>query len=808
MYKEPFRDIEELKRHVEEDKQAKGVGAATLDRYPIRFVLFDNFRDCYDFVEYLQSERGTHVESVDRWIDSNYPDLMITYVELAERIEEHIKKKSPHDCVIAPFSELARFYDNNEKKSFDALLKTIKAIQASPEGVECHQRVYIPLVGLEGKMETFKDDTQINIWRLVSQDKDLTYKLILTNQNDYGVKGLEVNYTIVNDIREWLNIWKDSKQQVSPQIICKSRSIFTNSVYAQPDNAFSYETCHNAYEFLAHGLGLNFGGLQPLMSDGDNWERLAEEIDVSAGFSFTKFVKQHFGIDDIENHKDFIRLWFSHPSIFDRWLLARYYDSKENGQGYLCRVLKATTNYGTNELIESMAGDISEITAEMDIRRYCLRYAARQNVLLSEAAESMVAKTLQALPERMGYTSAMQYFTGITRKEKEIALQWLGNGKIRADELKSFYPDLYYYAAAGVGISAGVPDWLNDYIVKYKRAKLANRYDQEISESIQQLNETESKFDLWYNNFSTVYTLLKDRGDIEVFYWIDGLGIDWIPLVKQIVAEYKEQQIYLNEVKIARAKLPTKTDINKAELQRLLPDGQILEKFGDLDAQAHRTDNISPFTLIKEIDLVRKSIENILQLYIGKKIAIISDHGLTYLSQLVSGKNLTGVESDHHGRIAIRKKSGDDVDNSYFRLEDGKTLCALKHESLCSKVPANQGAHGGCTPEEVLVPIFIISSAPAPTNWSAQLLTFEIDGSNPRAQIEIKNLPSTEVPHVSYNGRIYQLHNLAGNVYETEDLILDVKCQDISLCVGDIERPMKIKVSTGVQEEDLFDNIF
>ena len=59
MYKEPFRDIEALKQHVVEDKQAKGVGAATLDRYPIRFVLFDNFRDCYDFVDYLQSERGT-----------------------------------------------------------------------------------------------------------------------------------------------------------------------------------------------------------------------------------------------------------------------------------------------------------------------------------------------------------------------------------------------------------------------------------------------------------------------------------------------------------------------------------------------------------------------------------------------------------------------------------------------------------------------------------------------------------------------------------------------------------------------------
>src|SRR3712207_1100727 len=200
MYKEPFREMDALKAYVEDDKQAKGVGASTLDRYPIRFVLFDNFRDCYEFVDFLQTERGVHVESVDHWIDTASPDLLITHVELADRIADHIKKKSPNDCVIAPFSELARFYDNEEKKAFDALIKTIKAIESTPDAQEKHQRVYIPLVGLEGKMETFKDDSQINIWRLISEDKELTYKLILTENTDFGVHGLKANYTIVNSI--------------------------------------------------------------------------------------------------------------------------------------------------------------------------------------------------------------------------------------------------------------------------------------------------------------------------------------------------------------------------------------------------------------------------------------------------------------------------------------------------------------------------------------------------------------------------------------------------------------------------------
>ncbi|MBQ7635288.1 MAG: BREX-4 system phosphatase PglZ [Bacteroidaceae bacterium] len=806
MYKEAFTEMAALKAYVRDDKEATGLGAATRNRYPIRFVLFDNFRDCYDFVEFLQTEPGAHVESVDHWIDGDYPDLLITHVELAERIAEHIAGKSPNDCVIAPFSELARFYENDEKKAFDALIKTIKAIQASPEAQKNHQRVYIPLVGLEGKMEVFKDDSQIHIWRLVSEDKDLTYRLVLTDGEDFGVKGLEASHTVVNNIREWLNIWKDNERQVSPQIICTSRAIFANARYAQPDNAFSYQVCHTAYEFLTAGLGLNFGNIRPSESDGDNWDLLAESIDVAGGFSFKKFVRQYFSIDDIASHEDFIRLWFDHPYIFNRWLLARFYTDQEHADGYLCRCLEATTSYGTNELIERMAGDITEIAQEMAVRKYCLTYAAQRQVRLSDAAESMVARALQNLPDKMGYAGALKYFTGITRKEKEFAVSWLGQGLITPADVQAFYPDLYAYLSEdiGIGASADMPHWVGDYIGQYKKAKIANRYTPDIKRLIDELNGSESAFDGWYNTFRSTYTLLKDRSDIEVFYWIDGLGIDWIPLVKSIVGERKDQQVFLNEIKIARALLPTKTETNKNDLLRLLPEGAQLEKSGDLDSLAHRSDNISPFTMIKEIEVVRRSVEEILQKYSGKKIAIVSDHGLTYLSQMVGGKNLAGVESDHHGRIAVRQQAGSGADSSYFRLDE-RTLCALKHESLCGKVPSGQGAHGGCTPEEVLVPVFIISSVATRAEWTFSLLTPELSGANARLRFEIKNMPPADIPYIIYNGVKYVAHVVSTDIYETDEIMVDAHVTDFTLVLGDTSRTMKVKVTTGVQEEDLFD---
>ena len=205
MYNEA-NTLEELKSIAIKDKDSSGMEASTRNRYPLRFILLDNFRDCSLFVDFVQEEMGAMVQSVDKWIDPEYPDIMITHTELARRIIEHIKVSNGQDCVIAPFSELARFYDNDEKKTFDALLKTIKAIEAGVSAAEKHQRVYIPIVGLEGKMETFNNDSQSIIWRLRSDEKELTYRLVLTNGKTYGVKGLEKHYTIANTIFEWLNI--------------------------------------------------------------------------------------------------------------------------------------------------------------------------------------------------------------------------------------------------------------------------------------------------------------------------------------------------------------------------------------------------------------------------------------------------------------------------------------------------------------------------------------------------------------------------------------------------------------------------
>ena len=299
--------------------------------------------------------------------------------------------------------------------------------------------------------------------------------------------------------------------------------------------------------------------------------------------------------------------------------------------------------------------------------------------------------------------------------------------------------------------------------------------------------------------------ILHTRKDIDVIYWIDGLGIDWIPFIRNVVRRYSKEHIYLNEIYIASAVLPTTTSTNKANLLSLLEEGTELPKSGDLDTFAHKTKSY-PQYLVDEMKILETSITKLLDDYNGKKIAIVSDHGLTYLSQLSDGMKLAGVKSDHEGRLALMTdKLGSD--SGYFILEDGKTLCSLTHRSLTDKVDRGHGAHGGCTPEEVLVPIIIISSQKNSNKYSVQLVKDEVNGTNPKIQFEIKGLASIDVPTIEYNGTIYNLTNASDSVYESERLYLVDTATKITLRInGEQFNNYNIKVSTGLSEaDDLFD---
>ena len=405
----------------------------------------------------------------------------------------------------------------------------------------------------------------------------------------------------------------------------------------------------------------------------------------------------------------------------------------------------------------------------------------------------------------MGAKYAFQYLTLATEAEKTEIIQWFAAGKVEADDVRKAYPDLYNYMQPTFGTRDAAQIWCLAYIDQYKKAKLANTYTPEIESAILEKNANEVTFNTWYNTFKTVRTNFNMRTDIQVYFWIDGLGLEWIPFVSEIIRERNQDNFFLNEVFIARATLPTVTDINKTELQKLA--GGPLDKYGDLDGDSHKV-RPYPSYIIDDMAKVREVINRILDENPGKKIAIVSDHGISYMSQLRPGLNLSGIKGHHGGRYATWSSGKAVSDEKYKILDDQNTICALRHESLTSKIDNGSGCHGGCTPEEVLVPVFIISDFEEHSCTQIAQKSLEVSASNPVMRFEIKGLSNKDVPYLVYNGKHYALHLESNELYVSDHIDLAAGVELVEVMVEGMSHPFHFKAKLGTEENDLFDDIF
>lgn len=803
MYKE-FTSLKDLYQEIEADKHWVGAESSLRNRYPMRFVLFENFGDFGDFVQVCQ-DNNVYVQSIEKWMKDGQDDKLITYSQLATLFEAYIQSLPANDFVIAPFSEITRFYDNAHYAEFDSLLKTIRLIQSPEEAQRNHQRIYVPVIGMQSKVIKFKDDPNIHIWEYRSITEYDNYQLILTKGTTYGVKGLEEHYTLCEDLRHWIALWKNAGVKIKPQIICTSKCIFANSKNAQPDNAFRYTICNNAFEFLTKGLNIDFGKLDAREEEMPYWEELASNIEV-ADFDFEAFVNQRFNTSSLNEENVFVQTWFEYRDEFSRWLLKTYFIWKTEERNYLIRVLENVTSLGSSDLFSQIATQIFEEPvneASTSQRLVLLREAKRQHVQITSLAEQKVKAKLSAMaadPER-GPLFAMKYMSPLTLSEQCLMIEWVGQGKIEKNYIKALFPELYAYLLTSNVQTEKDNYWINEYFQEYCLSKIGNRETENLANRLKELNTSQVSFETWRNGFKTVKTFMHNRQDIDIYYWIDGLGVDWIPFITQIVEKHKVDGVFLNEIYVAISELPTVTSVNKAKLDEMACGK--LEKIGDIDKFAHTPKNY-PAYLIDEFRIVEDAISKVLSLYNGKKIAFVSDHGISYMAQFGAGLNLAGMETNHAGRCGYWIKGSAPTDNNYIILDDGKTLCSLNNNSLSAKTPKGQGAHGGATPEEILVPIIIVSNQKNANVYSVKIQSHEIMANSPIVRYTIKGLSSIDTPFVTYNGVDYALHNMGGDVYESERLNLVNTSTRMTLRIGDFKQTDNLSINTGVQEDDLF----
>lgn len=763
-----FPDMPSLLSAARSDKSQRGA-----DRYPLRWILFDTFEQAREFIDTIDA---TPCHTGD-WLAAGYPDTLLTYSELALHITRYVQMlPEGADCVITAFSELARFYATDH---FYALLRILKGIEAAHAAT----RVYIPIVGMAGKMERLVPDSQLTLWQLHTAESHPDTRVVLC-RDTYGVPHLEERYTVVHTLADWLA----GAEQGSVSIICTSQCLYAARAAACPDNAFSFVDCDTAHSFITRGLGLDFSALG--QGTDDLWRALARIVEPTTDFCFTHFAASRFNILTLGTPLDFVRLWFEHPDALHRWILTGWYTAEHDDN--LTRALQADDDPNVFVRIALYRTSGAAHTAE---RSQLLNYAADHGANVPDSTADTIATQLRALAEQDGHAYAAAYLTRLTHAERTLAIEWIGAGQITPQAVAESMPDLAAYLAPTPDCA---PQWAARYIDTYKQAKLHGGASADLEALLAECNANEITMRQWQNDLCTTRTLLQGRNDYEAIYWIDGLGLDWLPFMAWGL---KRHGMRLCEAQVARALLPTTTACGRDDLLHLSAD-IASNKFGDLDSLAHRTGMTSTDKMIAELDTVAQAIERIATAAGGQRVAIVSDHGLTYLAQHYDGLALAGVEPHHHGRYGVA--AGDlTADDRYVLLSDGH-VCALTHRSLGIKTPQGLGAHGGATPEEVLVPVMIVEPDTADT-WQATLLSTDIDTATPMVRWRITGLTPAATPTATYNNRTYRATHASGDEWVCGPLSLQAGKNTIALHADGRTEHYNITFRLAAVEDDPFD---
>ena len=723
--------FDELKEVIMQDASSKDMLAR---RYPARFIMLDNFETFRELRGFLHGV-GAKLLQFDSLLDDD-TDGWLTSDQLIELI-----RNTSEPTLITPFSELVRFY---EEDKFNGFMHDICLHEDLPHP---NKRLYIPLIGLENRVERFlKGFTRIAesapLWRCRTEKQATRVYLmprVPLQQNSH--------ITILHTAQDWLRFWKTQAPQ--DVVICTSRPIRAFHGYSQPDNIFSFVEIRNVHQLLTEMMGYSF----PFAYDEAEiklWEILASEVVniPQKDFTFGSYVCHRFqriGIDA----ETLLQLWkATGTTTFDRWILKHYAlsDSRLTKNTYFMQCLIASDLDSEDSLLINIATQIplhahgEKSKGTLLDERGRLMNEERESIrcIVPPRIQEEIRKAIVAVFQSGDFATAKLLCTHTFDFEQWLAAGWYDlheNDSFTRSDLQTIYPDLYgYLGEVELELPKGC-EWLEQYFRIYRRAKLSDTYPDSLRDIISEHSSTAESFYSWYHIIPRAHDMLA-QAQVDYVYWIDGLGAEYIPYIHYILSG---QKIFVAEqCTFSRADIPSSTKHNRYDL----PPEQI---FRALDEKAHDIHGYRKYdTLISELSILRNILENIVQNHFGEncRIAIVSDHGLSFLSRKADSLK-TDKDAEHEGRYLLSDNTPHhDTDFVYHvNEEDGRQYkVALKHSSLGNK-PTHE-VHGGCTPEEVLVPFVILAPSSEVQNYSISVKKNKVPLTNPLVEAFVSPKPT------------------------------------------------------------------
>jgi len=320
-----FEDIEGLLSEIKSDKNTRDILSR---RFPVRLIFLQRFETFRLLIEKLSliSIENYHLEK-----DLPHPDGWITKDTLI-----NIVKNITKDTAIVPFSEIVRFYSEQDFKNFFNQLLLI-------ENTNLSNRIYLPLIGIEERFEKefFQDftrkDESAPFWKIAKETPNSINVLLSKNDNI----GKIANYEVISNTEEWLKFWKKKKSPCD--VICYAKPLNLFYKNTLPDLIFTIEQFNNPKNLIekvySKVIPISF-----VDSEIKYWEILSSLI--SNDYStFNDLVKKYFKVTTLPINT-LLDNWLKTDDLFKKWLLQHYVLSQSClEKKYIYKVFESIQDY-------------------------------------------------------------------------------------------------------------------------------------------------------------------------------------------------------------------------------------------------------------------------------------------------------------------------------------------------------------------------------------------------------------------------------------------------------------------------------
>lgn len=747
-----FSSFEDLVAAIKEDVSTRDFLS---QRYGVRFIMLNNFDTLRRLVTELM-DMDVELVGLDSLISADEPDTWISTDMLKELVFSCTKPS-----LITPFSELVRFYPDEQFRGF------FSEIILSEKSKR--KRIYIPIIGLENRFTDFLShfgrlSESAPIWQYNDTEYQPVEVYVIDKYKDLNPSSVGKRCHL-RTLSEWLQFWKHAPKE---KIICSSLPINVNRKYSRPDNIFKFTPITNAYDYITQFMDINLD-FEHLKEDDTFLDILLKDIVDShkEDFDIWAYIRERFNKARLTPDAA-LEVWGQpERSAYDRWLLKKYLEHTPelSKNEYLHTCLNDCSDLDKPyQLFTKLAQHIFYVPGQAalfhDERERIMRQLSKQfvqNVPLSQ--QEWIQKHIIETG-KVSTDSAVFFCTGTFDFEKEYLMGVYAHhkGEECARKALKLYPELGYYLEETIPTEfAGKQEWAYNYAELYKRAKIEDSLTDDVLKVVRDKNASRDAFYGWYFNFANTRERLNKLSNSTTLqpdkvYWLDGLGVEYLSLIRKLIEE--DGQFHIAYSEFTRANLPSETTLNG-----FYEEG--VRKFEGIDKLGHDSAQYKPCgTLVKEIDMVCEYTKRIISDNRGMPvtIAIVSDHGMSALSRKADSRKLEG-KYDHEGRFLQVEKDKFADDDFFFthQNEDDQQYyrVALTHSSL-SKKPTHE-VHGGATPEEVIVPFIIISNKSESLKQVYDVLPTQTKVAITDALVEVTIIPQPSAAVLRFNGQDYEM---------------------------------------------------